>query len=80
MPYIHCEVCGSGCYSNVLSCPVCKAPVRHDRSGGLIPRRRAHPPQMPADLEDEVRSVLYGQRTGCVSPRAAASAPPPRLA
>lgn len=71
MPYIHCESCGSGCYTNVLSCPVCGAPVRADRQHGLVPRRRRRSMPPIDDPEDEVRVALYGERSGCVELRGA---------
>ncbi len=36
MPYIHCEMCGTACYSNVLSCPTCGARARLARTRGLV--------------------------------------------
>lgn len=68
MPFIYCERCGSGCYSNVLSCPICGAPV-----GRVHTRRddRHSPSQRRAAIDDEaaeseVRETLYGWHSGCV--------------
>ncbi len=68
MPYIQCERCGTSCYSNVLSCPKCRATV--DRAythatAGNEPRASAG----DEDVEREVRDALYGWHSGCVETR-----------
>ena len=65
MPYIFCEACEAGFHSNALVCPDCGAPVRR------VTRRRAkHPDRhglaVREDVELEVRTALYGRRSGSV--------------
>jgi hypothetical protein len=66
MPYIYCERCASGSYSNVLSCPSCKARVRPARTHGMGRRAWGRSRQVLEDVEDEVRETLYGWHSGCV--------------
>lgn len=69
MPYIHCERCRTSCYSNVLSCPRCKAPVDRAYRNAVVgdwPGRMARDAE---DAETEVRAALYGWHSGCVSIR-----------
>jgi hypothetical protein len=70
MPYIYCEACGAGCYSNVRSCPRCGA-----RVGRAYTRSQTHPGRPRAgstriredvEIEREVREALYGRRLGGV--------------
>lgn len=68
MPYIHCDRCGTSCYSNVLSCPKCMAPVgRAYASASAAGEPR--PPTDAEDVEAEVRNALYGWHSGCVERR-----------
>ena len=68
MPYIHCERCGTSCYSNVLSCPKCKAPVdRAYAQAALSSDLRFSAGD--EDVEHEVRNALYGWHSGCVEMR-----------
>ncbi len=68
MPYIHCERCGTSCYSNVLSCPKCRAPVDRVYAqatlSGKLPSSTGD-----EDVEHEVRDALYGWHSGCVAMR-----------
>lgn len=68
MPYIHCDRCGASCYSNVLSCPRCKLPVRHARSRTL-PNDGLRISSGDEEMEMEVRNALYGSHSGCVAAR-----------
>jgi hypothetical protein len=85
MPYIYCESCGAGHYSNVLSCPACGASIRRvARTHGMVRRMRMRAAQPPIDVEDEVRETLYGWHSGCVArwsgeEAAASAASSPRL-
>ncbi len=68
MPYIYCEQCGAGCYSNVTSCPSCgmrarRAYTRHQVRRG---RSRVIPVRVGEDVELDVREALYGPRSGSV--------------
>lgn len=68
MPYIHCERCGTSCYSNVLSCPKCRAPVdRVYAQATLADKLRSSAGD--EIVEDEVRNALYGWHSGCVAMR-----------
>lgn len=68
MPYIHCERCGTSCYSNVLSCPKCKAPAdRVYAQAALSGVLRFSAGD--EDVEHEVRDALYGWHSGCVEMR-----------
>jgi hypothetical protein len=62
MPYIFCESCGEGSYSNVTSCPCCGRRARLARPRRLIartlePEASSHGRE---EVEDEVRELLYG--------------------
>jgi hypothetical protein len=68
MPYIFCESCGEGAYSNVTSCACCGRPARLARPRRLIARS----PEPDASshgrekIEVEVREMLYGRRSRAV--------------
>lgn len=71
MPYIFCESCGEGAYSNVTSCPHCgrlARLARPRRLGWLIPPvdRSSHGAE---EVESEVRETLYGWRSRTVQLR-----------
>ncbi len=67
MPYIYCPRCGSGCYTNVRSCPNCRMPLRpeHRRRVRYRLRKWLSPPA-GEDVEARVREALYGWHSGCV--------------
>jgi len=67
MPYVYCPRCGSGCYTNVRSCPSCRMPLRpeHRRTIARRGRRVAMAP-VGENVETEVRDALYGWHSGCV--------------
>jgi hypothetical protein len=68
MPYIFCESCGEGSYSNVTSCSCCGRPARLARPRRLIPRP-AEPDgssHRREEVEVEVREMLYGRRSRTV--------------
>jgi hypothetical protein len=69
MPYVYCESCGVGFYSNVLSCPNCRAPARGIASRAEAHRRAARMRVLRAseDAEAEVREALYGWHSGSVA-------------
>jgi hypothetical protein len=68
MPYIFCEYCGEGSYSNVTTCSCCGKPARLARPRRLVARS----PQLDAsshgreEVEVEVREMLYGHRSPTV--------------
>jgi hypothetical protein len=68
MPYIFCESCGAGSYSNVTSCSCCGRPARLARPRRLIPRV----PEIEGsshgreEIEFRVREALYGRRSPTV--------------
>lgn len=71
MPYIFCESCGEGAYSNVTSCPHCGRVARLARPRrlvSLIPPvdRSSHGAE---EVESEVRETLYGWRSQTVQLR-----------
>lgn len=71
MPYIFCELCGEGAYSNVTSCPRCGRIARLARPRRLrwrIPAidRSSHGAE---EVESEVRETLYGWRSQTVQLR-----------
>ena len=71
MPYIFCESCGEGAYSNVTSCPHCGRVARLARPRRLvwlIPPidRSSHGAE---EVESEVRETLYGWRSQTVQLR-----------
>lgn len=73
MPYIFCESCGEGAYSNVNSCPHCGRVARLARPRRLallIPPvdRSSHGVE---EVESEVRETLYGSRSQTVRLRRA---------
>lgn len=75
MPYIFCESCGAGSYSNVITCPRCGRIARLARPRRLIDRRAAldlstHGSE---EVEGEVREFLYGWRSQTVQLRSGAS-------
>ncbi len=65
MAYIHCERCGTSCYSNVLSCPRCKAPVARAYTQPFAVERQCSSAG-DEEVESEVRNALYSWRSGCV--------------
>lgn len=71
MPYIFCESCGGGAYSNVMSCPGCGRVARLARA----PKLRWPPPAVDRsshgleEVESEVRETLYGWRSQTVQLR-----------
>ena len=75
MPYIFCESCGAGSYSNVTSCPCCGRPARLARARRLIQRAPALEGSSHGneEVEGEVREVLYGRRSQAVQLRPGAS-------
>lgn len=68
MPYIFCESCGEGSYSNVTSCACCGKPARLARPRRLI--ARSPEPEASShgreEIEVEVRELLYGRRSRAV--------------
>lgn len=71
MPYIFCESCGEGSYSNVTSCSCCGKPAQLARPRRLIPRApefggSSHGRE---EIEVEVREMLYGRRSRTVQLR-----------
>lgn len=68
MPYIFCESCGEGSYSNVTTCPCCGKAARLARPRRLIPRTLE--PEASShgreEIEVEVRELLYGRRSQAV--------------
>lgn len=65
MPYIHCEMCGTACYSNVLSCPTCGARARLARTRGLVqlamagaPGLRGRTPGSRGQADEQERARL----------------------
>jgi hypothetical protein len=67
MPYIYCEACDAGCYTNVRSCPRCGAGVGRGHVRGQARRSRARAGvRVRDDVEIEVREALYGRRMGSV--------------
>jgi hypothetical protein len=68
MPYIFCELCGEGSYSNVTSCPRCGRIARLARPRRLLRRipaldRSSHGAEQ---VESEVRETLYGRHSQAV--------------
>lgn len=68
MPYIFCESCGAGSYSNVISCPRCGQVARIARQRRLLAHassvdRSSHAAE---EVEVEVRETLYGWRSQAV--------------
>jgi hypothetical protein len=68
MPYIFCESCGEGSYSNVTSCSCCGRRARLARPRRLIVRlpdldRSSHHRE---EVEVEVREMLYGHHSPAV--------------
>lgn len=68
MPYIFCESCGEGAYSNVKSCPHCGRIARLARPRRLASLispvdRSSHGAE---EVESEVRETLYGWRSQTV--------------
>lgn len=75
MPYIFCESCGAGSYSNVITCPRCGRIARLARPRRLVDRTpalevSAHGSE---EVECEVREQLYGWRSQTVQLRSGAS-------
>jgi hypothetical protein len=71
MPYIFCELCGAGAYSNVTSCPRCGRIARLARPRRLLldvvaVDRSSHGAE---EVESEVREMLYGWRSQTVQLR-----------
>jgi hypothetical protein len=68
MPYIYCESCGEGAYSNVTSCSCCGKSARLARPRRLVARS----PELEGsshrreEVEVEVREMLYGSRSRTV--------------
>lgn len=68
MPYIFCESCGEGSYSNVTSCSCCGKRARLARPRRLVPRS----PEFEGSshgrekVEVEVRELLYGRSSRAV--------------
>jgi ribosomal protein L37E len=65
MPYIFCEYCGEGAYSNVKSCPHCGRVARLARPRRLVwlipvVDGSSHGAE---EVESEVRETLYGRRS-----------------
>jgi hypothetical protein len=73
MPYIFCEYCGEGSYSNVTTCSCCGRSARPARPRRLVARS----PQLDAsshgreEVEVEVREMLYGRHSRAVRLREA---------
>lgn len=68
MPYIFCEICGAGRYTNVTSCPHCGRMARLARPRRLLRHipavdRSSHGAE---EVEEEVRNLLYGWRSQAV--------------
>lgn len=70
MPYIHCERCGTSCYSNVLSCPRCRLPVQRVHAHAVFDDEAGFSAR-DEEVETEVRDALYGWHSGCVERRPA---------
>lgn len=68
MPYIFCESCGVGTYSNVMSCPRCGRIARLARHRRLLRRIPMvdRSPHATEEVESEVRQTLYGWRSQTV--------------
>jgi hypothetical protein len=68
MPYIFCESCGEGSYSNVISCSCCGRPARLARPRRLVPSSPAFESSSHGreEVEVEVRELLYGHRSPTV--------------
>lgn len=68
MPYIFCESCGEGSYSNVTSCSCCGRPARLARPRRLIPRKSELESSSHGreEVEVEVREMLYGRRSRAI--------------
>jgi len=68
MPFIFCARCGSGCYSNVHSCPTCRTSLRPEQRRRVLLRERLSTGAARADeeVEAEVRDALYGWHSGCI--------------
>lgn len=68
VPYIFCESCGEGSYSNVTSCSYCGRPARLARQRRLI--ARSSEPYASShgreEVEVKVREMLYGGRSRTV--------------
>lgn len=75
MPYIFCESCGAGSYSNVITCPSCGRVARLARARRLIDRGAGLDFSTSGGeaVEGEVREMLYGQRSRTVELRAGTS-------
>lgn len=73
MPYIFCESCGAGAYSNVTSCSCCGRPARLARPRRLVPRSSEleGSSHRREEVEVEVREMLYGHRSRTVQLRGA---------
>lgn len=74
MPYIFCELCGEGRYSNVTSCPRCGRIARLARPRRLLwgvpdVDRSSHGAE---EVESDVRETLYGWRSQAVQLRCGA--------
>jgi len=71
MPYIFCESCGAGSYSNVITCPSCGRIARLARPRRLIDRNSAleDSTHRGEEVEVEVRETLYGWRSQAVQLR-----------
>lgn len=75
MPYIFCESCGAGSYSNVISCPSCGRIARLARPRRLMVQRGPQvdrSSQGSETVEGEVRETLYGWRSQTVQLRSRA--------
>ncbi len=68
MPYIFCESCGEGSYSNVTSCACCGRPARLARPRRLVPRSPEFESSSHGreEVEIEVREMLYGHHSRTV--------------
>ena len=75
MPYIFCESCGTGSYSNVITCPSCGRIARLARPRRLIDRHATleDSTQGSEEVEGEVRELLYGWRSQTVQLRSGAN-------
>jgi|HubBroStandDraft_6_1064221.scaffolds.fasta_scaffold127193_2 hypothetical protein len=71
MPYIFCESCGAGSYSNVTSCSCCGRPARLARPRRIIPRaiELDRSSRGGEQVEVRVREMLYGHPSRVVRPR-----------
>jgi hypothetical protein len=65
MPYIYCDACAAGYYSNVTSCPSCGAWARRACTRNQMRRGslRAVRLRVGEDVELDVREALYGRRS-----------------